>query len=245
MIKLGAKELRKSKPNEQKIAKIKRNPIYIVLDNVLDTYNVGAIFRLADAMAVEMVYLCGGTATPDDPKVGHKIEKASVGTWKWVSWKYAETAVEAVEKIRNLKWDVRSGPPASSREASRAGKWDTDTLNFRNLEVRKKKKITLQKSQDIKNSTSKKSHLSHHTSLQVIAVEQDSRSIPYTEAKYEPPLAIVMGHETDGISKEVLDISDIIVEIPMWGVNKSLNVMVSSAIVLYEIMKRVDRKKRI
>jgi len=179
MIKLGAKELRNSEPNEQKIAKLKRNPIYIVLDNVLDTYNVGAIFRLADAVAARKIYLCGETATPEDPKVGHKIEKASVGTYKWVRWEHARTAKEAVLKL----------------------------------------KIKSEK-------------------LKVIAVEQHPKSIPYTEAKYQFPLAIVVGHETDGVSKEVLEISDMIVEIPMWGVNKSLNVMVSCAIVLYEVMKR-------
>ena len=197
MIKLGAKELRNSQPDEEKIARIKRNPVYIVLDNVLDTYNIGAIFRLADAVSVGMVYLCGGTAMPDDPKVGHKIDKASVGTYKWIKWKHVPTALEAVSRISNSK-------------------------------IQMSNKFQIPKSK-----------------CQIISVEQDKRSVLYTKAKYEFPLAIVMGHETNGVSKEVLDISDLIVEIPMWGVNKSLNVMVSSAIVLYEIMKRVDRKKRI
>lgn len=186
MIKLGAKELRNSEPNEQKIAKLKRNPIYIVLDNVLDTYNVGAIFRLADAVAAERVFLCGETATPEDVKVGHKIEKASVGTWKWMRWRYASSAVEAIANIKNQTSKI---------------------------------KYTKQK-------------------LKIISVEQNPRSIPYTEAKYEFPLAIVVGNETNGVSKDVLEISDMIVEIPMWGVNRSLNVMVSCAIVLYEVMKR-------
>jgi tRNA G18 (ribose-2'-O)-methylase SpoU len=50
-------------------------------------------------------------------------------------------------------------------------------------------------------------------------------------------LAIVVGNETYGVSKEVLDMADEIVELPMWGVNKSLNVMVSCGIILYEAMK--------
>ena len=48
-----------------------------------------------------------------------------------------------------------------------------------------------------------------------------------------------MGNETYGVSKEVLDLADTIVELPMWGINTSLNVMVSCGIVLYEIMKRL------
>jgi len=43
----------------------------------------------------------------------------------------------------------------------------------------------------------------------------------------------VVGHETDGVSKEVLEMVDEIVEIPMFGVNISLNVMVSLAVVLF------------
>jgi len=47
IIKRGAKELREQNPSPEEINSIQRNPIYIVVDNVLDTYNVGAIFRLA------------------------------------------------------------------------------------------------------------------------------------------------------------------------------------------------------
>ena len=61
MIRLNARQLRTTKPDADVIKKIKKNPIYIVLDNVLDTYNVGAIFRLADAVAATKVYLCGST----------------------------------------------------------------------------------------------------------------------------------------------------------------------------------------
>jgi len=51
-------------------------------------------------------------------------------------------------------------------------------------------------------------------------------------------ITVVIGNETDGISKEVLKMADEIVEIPMFGVNKSLNVMVSCGIVLFEMMKK-------
>ena len=79
--------------------------------------------------------------------------------------------------------------------------------------------------------------------VKIVAVEQDSRSKPFYEVKYEFPLAIVVGHETSGVSREVLDMADTIVELPMWGINKSLNVMVSCGIVLYEIMKQRDLAK--
>lgn len=178
MIKLGAAELRTSTPSKEDLAKIKKNPIYIILDNVLDTYNVGAIFRLADAVAAEKVILCGQTETPPSSR----IKKASINTTEWVSWSYASTAVYA---INNLQLTVNN--------------------------------------------------------LQVIVIEQDKRSVRYDKADYQFPIALVVGHETEGVSKEVLDVADQIVEIPMWGINKSLNVMVSLGIVLYEAMKNNDK----
>src|SRR3989338_9612671 len=98
-MKLDASQLRDYKPSPEELSKIKRKPIYIVCDNILDTYNVGAIFRLADAAAVSGVYLVGQTNIPTDEKVGHKIQKASVGTWKWTPWKHVDTVKEAVEDI--------------------------------------------------------------------------------------------------------------------------------------------------
>ena len=178
MIKLGAAELRTTKSSEEDRKNIKKNPIYIVLDSVLDTYNVGAIFRLADAVAAEKVILCGQTETPPHTR----IKKASINTTEWVSWEYARTAESA---IKNLKLKIKN--------------------------------------------------------LRIIAIEQDKRSVQYDKAQYDFPIALVVGHETSGVSKEVLDMADQIVEIPMWGVNKSLNVMVSLGIVLYKIMEDCRR----
>lgn len=166
--------LRNSKRNEKKFKKIKRNPIYIVLDSVLDTYNVGAIFRLADAVAAEKIILCGETETPPNTR----IKKASINTTEWVDWSYTSTAVEALQELK-----------------------------------------------------------SQNSKIKIIAIEQDSRSIPFQEAEYSFPIALVVGHETHGVSKEVLDICDQIVELPMYGINTSLNVMVSLGIVLYQIIK--------
>lgn len=175
MIKLDAKQLRESEPTQQDLKKIKRNPIYIVLEDVLDTYNVGSIFRLADAVSVKQVFLCGKTETP--PNI--RIKKAAVGTQNWVEWEYVKSASLAIKKLRQKE-----------------------------------------------------------KNLQVYAVEQSKRSVAYDKVEYKFPLAIVMGHETNGVSKGVLKLSDSIVEIPMFGINKSLNVMVASAIVLFEMIRR-------
>lgn len=175
-MKLGASQLRTTKATDTQRKKIKKHSIYIILDDVLDTYNVGAIFRLADAVAAEKVILCGQTETPPHTR----IKKASINTTEWVVWSYAQTAVEAIHELK-----------------------------------------------------------AQNPKLKTIAIEQSTKSIAYDKADYAFPVAFVVGHESEGVSKDVLDIADQIVEIPMWGVNKSLNVMVSLGIVLYEVTKKM------
>jgi tRNA G18 (ribose-2'-O)-methylase SpoU len=175
MIKLNAKELRTVPVDEKEAHKIPKNDIYLILDNVLDTYNVGSIFRLADAVSIQKIYLCGETLTPPNSK----IKKASINTWGWVDWEYSKSAFDAVS---NLKTQIPK--------------------------------------------------------LQTYVVEQDNRSVPFYSVKFEFPIALVVGNETYGCSEEVKKAADQIVELPLWGVNKSLNVMVCTGIVLYEIMRQ-------
>ncbi len=74
--------------------------------------------------------------------------------------------------------------------------------------------------------------------IQIVSIEQSPKSIQYDKFEYKTPLVLVVGHESNGVSRKVLEISNAIVEIPMFGVNISLNVVVSLGIVLYEVMKR-------
>lgn len=71
--------------------------------------------------------------------------------------------------------------------------------------------------------------------FQVIAVEQDKKSINFKKIKPKFPVALVMGNEVGGIDNGVLKLCDHIAEIPMFGKKESLNVSVSFGIVGYEI----------
>jgi len=73
--------------------------------------------------------------------------------------------------------------------------------------------------------------------VQIIALEQTKKSINYKKASYKKPLAIVLGHEKDGISSKVLKISDVIVEIPMYGQANSLNVATSAGVIGYKTLE--------
>lgn len=71
---------------------------------------------------------------------------------------------------------------------------------------------------------------------QIISIEQTDQSIEYTKADIHFPIALVVGHERNGIENKVLKKSNIIVQIPMYGVGNNLNVATALAIVGYEMI---------
>jgi tRNA G18 (ribose-2'-O)-methylase SpoU len=72
----------------------------------------------------------------------------------------------------------------------------------------------------------------------IVAVEQYKNSTPLFDYKTpKGPLAVVMGNEVRGISKQGLSYCDAVVEIPMKGKKESLNVSVACGIVLFTILK--------
>lgn len=79
----------------------KKLPLVVVLDDVRSLYNVGSVFRSADAFRVEKIVLCGITATPDtNMKTAQEIHKTALGAEESVSWKYEPSAEQAVSNLR-------------------------------------------------------------------------------------------------------------------------------------------------
>ena len=70
-------------------------PLTVVLDDVRSLYNVGSVFRSADAFRVEAIYLCGITATPPNAE----IHKTALGGEDSVAWRYFAHTEEAVEEL--------------------------------------------------------------------------------------------------------------------------------------------------
>lgn len=68
---------------------------------------------------------------------------------------------------------------------------------------------------------------------QIVSVEQHQNSQPYYGATYGKKVAFILGNEVDGVDEAVLDLSDLVVEIPMLGKKESLNVAVATGVVLY------------
>ena len=98
--KLTISELERLSVDEFK--QTRKIPLVVVLDDVRSMYNVGSVFRTSDAYLVECIYLCGITACP--PHV--EIHKTALGAEESVEWVYFESAVDAVDDLRNRGYKV-------------------------------------------------------------------------------------------------------------------------------------------
>lgn len=100
MRKLSMDELNRKSVHEFKEAE--KMPVVVVLDNIRSMHNVGSVFRTADAFLLRGIYLCGYTPQPPH----RDIHKTALGATETVAWKYAETTVEAVQRLKEEGYRV-------------------------------------------------------------------------------------------------------------------------------------------
>ncbi len=74
-----------------------RLPSFALLDNIRSVWNVGSMFRTADAVGLGGLFLTGMTATP--PR--KDIEKTALGATLTVPWDYWQDSIEAARRIRD------------------------------------------------------------------------------------------------------------------------------------------------
>jgi len=99
-IKLSMDEL-----NRKSVAEFKRSektPIIAVLENIRSAYNVGSVFRTADAFLLEAIYITGYTCIPP-----HKeIKKTALGAEETVEWKHFVDASAAITFLKEQGYKV-------------------------------------------------------------------------------------------------------------------------------------------
>lgn len=76
---------------------------YIIAHNIRSLYNIGSIFRTADAFGVSKIYLTGYTGTPANSIHLKKIAKVALGAEKWVDWEYKSSVVRLIRQMREQK----------------------------------------------------------------------------------------------------------------------------------------------
>ncbi len=150
--------------------------IIIILDNVRSTFNVGSIFRTADAAKNTKICLCGITPTPENPK----MKKTSLGAEKTVKWKYYNNTLDVISELKNEKTPIYA------------------------VELTKKSK-----------------HF---------------QKFKYFDEKNER-IALIFGHEKNGISEPVLEQCNDYIYIPMKGKKESLNVCITASILIFEALR--------
>jgi tRNA G18 (ribose-2'-O)-methylase SpoU len=94
---LSRVELRRPKASRDEFLAQPRRPITVVLDGIVQNYNIGAIFRLCDAFLIERLVICGITVELRK----RKLVQAARGTQHWVPWERAESAVSAVAAAKS------------------------------------------------------------------------------------------------------------------------------------------------
>lgn len=97
MKKLTHHEISASRSTLETIHTVKKLPVYVLLNSIRSTYNVGSIFRTSDGVMIEKLYLCGFTPSP--PK--KDILKTALGATQSVNWEYVKDAKEVILKLKS------------------------------------------------------------------------------------------------------------------------------------------------
>ena len=102
-IQLSKEDLRKNKPTRDEYLSKAKIPLVVLLDNVTNSYNIGAFIRLADAFAIEKVIVCGELTISDK-----KLNKASRNEAKWVSVEYSDSTTSSLQSLLDKGYGVYS-----------------------------------------------------------------------------------------------------------------------------------------
>jgi tRNA G18 (ribose-2'-O)-methylase SpoU len=102
-IQLSKKDLREHKPTRDEYLNQPKLPLILVLDNVTNSYNIGAFIRLADAFAIEKIIVCGALTISDK-----KLKKASRNEAKWVCIEYSDSTTESLQTLLDKEYTIFS-----------------------------------------------------------------------------------------------------------------------------------------
>ena len=156
---------------------------YLILHRIRSAYNVGSMFRTADGMGVDKIFITGFTQRPSlkkyemQTKAEKMLSKTALGADQYVKWEGARNISPVIDKLKK-------------------------------------------------------------EGIQIVALEQDKESIDYRQFKMgkgKKGVALIVGNEPKGIDKRILKKCDTIIEIPMRGQKKSLNVAVALGVAGYGI----------
>ena len=86
MKKLTHEEISRNRSTLDTLSQVKKLPVYVLLNSIRSSYNVGSIFRTSDGAMIEKLFLCG--YTPHPPK--KEVLKTALGSQDSVDWEYVK-----------------------------------------------------------------------------------------------------------------------------------------------------------
>ena len=181
-----------------------------VMDGIVDSTNVGAIFRSAAALGIDGVVL---TSTCCDPLCRRAI-RVSMGTVFQLPWTKLPTTWKE-DGVFQLPWTKL---PTTDEKDSVSEPHQTENAPSTHFWTHALK--------------------TEGFKLAAMALTDDSISIDDAKLTAEPKLAIVMGTEGTGLTAETIDLCDYTVKIPMSHGVDSLNVAAASAVAFWQLRKR-------
>lgn len=86
----------------------KENSNILILPDIRSAINVGAIFRTADAVGIDKVYLVGCTPRPNDQygRIQKDIAKSALGAETWIKWEYKEKLIPLMNSLKKEKYEI-------------------------------------------------------------------------------------------------------------------------------------------
>ncbi|MDP2036399.1 MAG: RNA methyltransferase [Ignavibacteria bacterium] len=97
MRKLTHEEISRNRSTLEKLDQVKKLPVYVILDSIRSSYNVGSIFRTSDGVMIEKLFLCGYTPSP----LKKEVLKTALGSEKSVAWEYVKDAKEVILELKS------------------------------------------------------------------------------------------------------------------------------------------------
>ena len=73
-----------------------KKPFYVVCDNIRSLENIGSIFRTADALSVDKIFLCGICGQPPH----NKISKTALGAENNILWEYYQQTWRVITQLK-------------------------------------------------------------------------------------------------------------------------------------------------
>lgn len=91
---------------------MKEKNFYLILHRVRSAYNVGSMFRSADGIGVDKIFITGFTQAPSQKeyalqsKAEKMLSKTSLGADKYVPWKKAQNLGKLIEKLKKDNFQI-------------------------------------------------------------------------------------------------------------------------------------------